>query len=79
MEKFHVSQLYAHPNWEMPQPELHEDVITYTLRCAAMLISPPKIEGEDMDTPCEVVADAIRRLADEVRYRWMERKKGIRK
>ena len=68
----HVSQLSAHPNWEMPQPEPQEDVIAYTLRCAALLISPPKIEGEDEDTSCEVVANAVKRLAEEVRRVWTE-------
>ena len=68
-----VPQLSLHPNWEIPRPQLHEDVIAYTLRCAAMLISPPKIEGENEDTPCEVVADAVQLLADEVRYMWMKK------
>ena len=54
----------------MPQPAFYEDVIAYTLRCAALLISPPKSEGEDAETPCDVVADAIQRLAVDVRRMW---------
>jgi hypothetical protein len=54
-------------------PEPHEDVIGYALRCAAMLISPPKVDGEDEETPCDIVALAVGALADQVRQAWRRR------
>ena len=67
-----VPQLSAHPNFELPFPQHGEDVIAYTLRCAAVLISPPKLDGEDEDTACEIVADAILNLYKPILARWQK-------
>lgn len=70
-----VPQLSAHPNFHLPFPEQGEDLIQYTLRCAAALISPPQIEGEDEDTACEVVAEAVTALYPFILARWREHKR----
>mgnify|MGYP001600844854 CR=1 FL=1 len=65
-----IPQLSAHPNFVPLSPQPGEDIIAFTLRCAATLISPTKIAGEDEDTPCEVVADAVKQLASFVKACW---------
>ena len=67
-----VPQLGRHPNFVLPDPQEDEDEFSYTLRCAATLISPPKLPGEDESTPCEVVAQAVYNLLGEIRAKWRE-------
>ena len=67
-----VPQLTRHPNFQLPVPRKRESLVAYTLRCAAMLISPPKVVGEDEETPCEVIAHAVRKLAPAIQRRWRE-------
>lgn len=65
-----VPQLSAHPNFGLPFPKEGENLIKYTLRCAATLVSPPKLDGEDEETACEVVAEAIMGLYPHILARW---------
>ena len=67
-----IPQLSAHPNFELPLPKRYENIIVYTLRCAATLVSPPKLDAEDEDTPCEVVANAIMNLHAAVLSQWQK-------
>lgn len=69
-----VPQLSAHPNFNVPLPRPDEDIVAFTLRCAAHLVSPKKLDGEDEDTECTIVANALIGLAPLVRAQWARRK-----
>ena len=71
-----VPQLSAHPNFILPSPGNDEHIIQYTLRCAAALVSPPKIEGEDEETACEVVAEALMALYPFILKKWREQRES---
>jgi hypothetical protein len=56
--------LRLHPNLEIPEPPPDATpgrLIEYALDCAARFVSPPKVDGEDVEFVCEDVAAAIRR------------------
>jgi len=67
-------QLKDHPNFELPAPRRGETSICYALRCAALLISPPKLEGENYTIACAEVARQIEALEAEVERLWQRRK-----
>ena len=62
--------LKDHPNFELPTPEPDESQITFVLRAAAGLVSPPKIEGEHYSIKCDDVAKQLIELGDELQQRW---------
>ncbi len=66
-------QLNEHPNFELPAPFPGETSIHYALRCAALLISPPKLEGENYSIRCVEVARQIADLEDDLEQLWQER------
>lgn len=60
-----VGPLKAHPNFKPPDPIMHsnrdvEAIVKLTLEYAARLASPPKVEGESEERPCDEVAAEIR-------------------
>ena len=69
-------RLENHPNYKqpIPTPQL-ETPIAFALRCAAHLISPPKEDGEDDEISCEVVAEQIIEMTEEIETAWAKHKK----
>ena len=62
--------LRDHPNFVLPAPQKNETLVNFTLRCAAHLLSPPKIEGEDMEVSCQEAAQEIRALDSLIEKKW---------
>lgn len=63
--------LSGHPNFFPPTlPPINEreirDIVNYTLKYVAELISPPKINDEDEDRECNDVASEIRSVTDDI-------------
>lgn len=62
------SDLTTHPNFEIPTPpslgldqrEIFLAGMRWALECAANMVSPPKISGENDEFRCEEVAASIR-------------------
>lgn len=63
-------RLSMHPNYEQPMPKEGEDLVAYTLRCAAFLISPPQLPGESNEIECVDVAAQVLALAADIRRTW---------
>lgn len=62
--------LSAHLNFEIQEPRPGESEIAFALRCAAFLVSPPQVEGEDTTIECTEVAKQIVELEAAVRTAW---------
>jgi hypothetical protein len=55
--------LKGHPNFQPPTPPkvfTVQEIVKFTLDYAANLVSPPKVDGEDEERPCNKVADELR-------------------
>jgi hypothetical protein len=55
--------LKLHPNLNIPDPpedRSEESLINYILESAARFVSPPKVQGEDVEFLCDDLARAIR-------------------
>lgn len=60
-----------HPNFTAPDfggraPTTRKELVGFALEYAARLVSAPKVEGEDVEIPCEEVAARLRRAGPEV-------------
>ena len=64
--------LRSHPNYSQKDPIEGESQISYAMRCAAHLVSPPQEVGESYDIECVDVRDGILSLIDDVEKRWNE-------
>ena len=67
----HKSPLSSHPNFRAPEPPpINErqvrDIVNYTLKYVAELISPPKVNDEDEDRECNDVADEVKGVTDDI-------------
>lgn len=61
-------QMKAHPNFKELYRDLEETTVSYVLRRVAMLVSPPKVEGESHERECEALAEAILGMKDELEF-----------
>ncbi len=64
-----VPRLLTHPNLRFPQrPTVAANehgvqaLLNYALECAALVVSPPKEDGEDNEFACEEIAATLRAL-----------------
>lgn len=65
-----IDLLKSHPNYKDQLPIIGEGLITFTLRCAAHLVSPPKDAGESYDVECTQISSGILSLKDEISKKW---------
>lgn len=61
-------QMKAHPNFKDLYRDQGETAVSYVLRRVAMLVSPPKVEGESHERECEALAAAILGMKDELEF-----------
>ena len=62
--------LYDHPRYHLLDPLPEDTAVSYALRCAANLVSPPKVGGESDEIECNQVAADILLLKKQVEERW---------
>jgi hypothetical protein len=71
-----LAMMKQHPNFKQLEPIEGETPITFALRCAAYLISPPQQEEESYDLECVDIAGAIIELDAELTKVWLNRYNG---
>jgi len=59
-----------HPNYEELIPLEGESLVSFTLRCAAHLVSPPQYDGESYEVECTDIAASILSIGPEVEEKW---------
>lgn len=64
-------RLSDHPNFCLPDPILHESPISFALRCAAHLVSPPQNANESNEMECVDVALQLHELIEVVEAKWL--------
>jgi len=70
-----LNELMAHPNYESIMPLKGESKVSFALRAAAHLVSPPMVEGESNEVECVDVANSILLLKGDIDKRWNNRDK----
>jgi hypothetical protein len=69
----------VHPNYKEGYPNSRDSVVSFVLREVAMVIAPPKEEGESHERRCEDIASAILTMESELVDRWNDRYKHYNK
>lgn len=72
-----IDALKNHPNYKDTYPYPHEDIISFTLRTCAHLVSPPQEPKESYEVECVDIRDAILALKDEIYERFYGNKVKI--
>ena len=65
-----IDALKKHPNYKDTYPYPDEDIISFTLRTCAHLVSPPQEERESYEVECVDIRDGILALKDEIQERF---------
>lgn len=63
-------RLDSHPNYKQQTPRAGESLVEFTLRWAAHLVSPPKVDGESDENECTDIAQQILEIGSEVSAAW---------
>ena len=65
-----IDELKKHPNYKDTYPYPDEDIISFTLRTCAHLVSPPQEPGESYEVECLDIRDGILALKEEIKQRF---------
>ena len=71
-----ADRLIEHPNFHFPDPNDFSDAISYTIETIALLISPPKLDGEADEFECDYIAYQVREIEGQIKHRWRRYKNG---